>query len=95
MIVICVLLTEIKNEEEEDDQFTIKDNLDVRKSYVNKLLLEIRRACMTVAREGFTVSLIRKLAEEENKPKLNQTTTTKKTPNPSFSEECIYRGGNM
>lgn len=78
MIVICVLLTEIKNEEEEDDQFTIKDNLDVRKSYVNKLLLEIRRACMTVAREGFTVSLIRKLAEEENKPKLNQPNHQKK-----------------
>lgn len=98
--VIGVLHRRIKNKEKEDDQFTIKDKLGVRKSYVNKLLLAIRRVCLTTAREGFTDSLMRKLAEQENKRKPNQTTkktppkikeTTKKTPafQNAYIEEVI------
>lgn len=67
-------------EKEEEDQFTVKDNIDIRKSYVNKLLPEIRRVCPKITREGFTVSLIRKLAEKE-KTILNQTKPKKKQHN--------------
>lgn len=84
----------IKNEGA-DNQFTVKNNLNIRKSYVNKLFLEIRKACL---REGFTVSLIRKLGEEKNKPKPNQTKKSQKInqlKNPHFSEDCTYGWGNM
>lgn len=90
MILVCVLLVEIEKKEEED-QFTVKDNIDIRKSYVNKLLPEIRRVCQKITREGFTVSLVRKLAEKE-KTILNQTKPKKSnttTPQNRFTEECI------
>lgn len=71
---------EIENKEEED-QFTVKDNIDIRKSYVDKLFLEIRRVCPTITREVFTVSLIKKIVEKE-KPIPNQIKSKKTTEQP-------------
>lgn len=68
MIGVCALLMEIKNERKKMISLQLKITLTLEKVMCISCFYELEEFMDSIAKEVSTVSLIGKLAEEENKP---------------------------